>query len=100
VSLAKVTVGWSAAMTHIGGHLGIPAIQRHVPITGITVACFRNWKIIQGWDNWDQAALRETLSASTNAASAGNHGDESVWLLPHSSAVHFHLPLVTSGVGM
>lgn len=63
----KVMVRWSAVMTHTGDHLGMPATNREVRITGITIARIANGKIVQGWDNWDQLALMQQV---TNAAAA------------------------------
>ena len=63
----KVVVRWSAVMTHTGDHLGIPATNRQVRITGITIAQIKDGKIIRGWDNWDQLALMEQLSVARAA---------------------------------
>lgn len=63
----KVVVRWSAVMTHTGDHLGMPATNKKVRITGITIARIVNGKIVQGWDNWDQLALMQQV---TNAAAA------------------------------
>jgi steroid delta-isomerase-like uncharacterized protein len=63
----KVAVRWSAAMTHTGDHLGIPATNRQVRITGITIAQIKDGKIIRGWDNWDQLALMQQLSVARAA---------------------------------
>jgi predicted ester cyclase len=41
-------VRWSAVMTHTGDHLGIPATNRQVRITGITIAQIKDGKIIRG----------------------------------------------------
>jgi steroid delta-isomerase-like uncharacterized protein len=65
----KVVVRWSAAMTHTGDHLGIPATDKPVRITGITIAQIEKGKITRGWDNWDQLAMAQQLAAE-NAASA------------------------------
>jgi steroid delta-isomerase-like uncharacterized protein len=65
----KVTVRWSAVMTHTGDHLGIPPTKKKVRVTGITIAQIRNGKIVEGWDNWDQLALIQELSTT---AAAGN----------------------------
>jgi predicted ester cyclase len=46
----KVVVRWSAEMTHTGDHLGFPATNRTVRITGITIAQIENGKIVRGWD--------------------------------------------------
>jgi steroid delta-isomerase-like uncharacterized protein len=64
----KVTVRWSAAMTHTGDHLGIPPTNKPVRITGITIARIEKGKIVQGWDNWDQLALAQQLSATATSA--------------------------------
>lgn len=66
----KVTVRWSAAMTHTGDHLGIAATNKKVRITGITIAQIQKGKIVRGWDNWDQLALMQQLSAATAAGAA------------------------------
>ena len=68
----KVVVRWSAVMTHTGDHLGIPATNKKVRITGITIARIAKGKIVEGWDNWDQLALIQQLSAAANAASASH----------------------------
>jgi steroid delta-isomerase-like uncharacterized protein len=63
----KVAVRWSSVMTHTGDHLGIPATNKEVRITGITIARIVNGKIVEGWDNWDQLALAQQIS-NTSAA--------------------------------
>ena len=66
----KVVVRWSAVMTHTGDHLGIPATNKKVRITGITIARIAKGKIIEGWDNWDQLALMQQLSTAASTAAA------------------------------
>jgi steroid delta-isomerase-like uncharacterized protein len=63
----KVVLRWSAVMTHTGDHLGMPATNKKVRITGITIARIANGKITEEWDNWDQLALIRQVS---NAAAA------------------------------
>ncbi len=53
----QVVVRWAATMTHTGGDLGIPATNRKVHVTGMTMVHIKNGKIMAGWDNWDQLAL-------------------------------------------
>jgi len=57
----KVVVRWSAVMTHRGDQLGFPATNKKVNVTGISIAEFKNGKIIRGWDNWDQLGLMQQL---------------------------------------
>ena len=69
----KVVVRWSAVMTHTGDHLGIPATNKKVRITGITIARIAKGKIVEGWDNWDQLALMQQLSPDASNAAAASH---------------------------
>jgi predicted ester cyclase len=64
----KVVVRWSSVMAHTGDHLGIPATNKEVRITGITIARIVNGKIVEGWDNWDQLALAQQLTTNVAAA--------------------------------
>jgi steroid delta-isomerase-like uncharacterized protein len=63
----KVVVRWSAVMTHTGDHLGIPATNKKVRITGITIVRIEKGKIVEGWDNWDQLALMQQVSTAVAA---------------------------------
>lgn len=58
----KVTLRWSAVMTHTGDQLGMPATNKKVGITGITIAQIEDGQIVRGWDNWDQLGLMQQLS--------------------------------------
>ena len=69
----KVVVRWSAEMTHTGDHLGFPATNRTVRITGITIAPIENGKIVRGWDNWGQLAPMQQLSTTAAPAKAAAH---------------------------
>jgi steroid delta-isomerase-like uncharacterized protein len=63
----KTALRWSAKMTHKGDHLGMPATNKSVEITGISIARFANGKIIEGWDSWDQLSMLQQLSAAAVA---------------------------------
>jgi steroid delta-isomerase-like uncharacterized protein len=54
---------WTARMTHRGDQLGVPATGRRVEVTGMSMGCFRDGKMVEGWNNWDQMALMEQLQA-------------------------------------
>ena len=64
----KVMVRWSAVATHTGDHLGIPATNRPIRITGITVARIAKGKVVEAWDNWDQLALMQQVAPAAAAA--------------------------------
>ena len=65
----KVAVRWSADMTHTGDGLGLPATNKRVKITGITIAQIEHGKIVRGWDNWDQLAMQQQLAMAAAARS-------------------------------
>jgi steroid delta-isomerase-like uncharacterized protein len=65
----KVTVRWSATMKHTGHFLDMPATQRPVQISGITIARFAGDKAVEAWDNWDQLALVRQISVQAAGAS-------------------------------
>lgn len=64
----KVVTRWSDETVHTGEYRGIPATNRTVRITGMSIAEIHKGKIIRGWDNWDQLALVEQISAQAAAA--------------------------------
>ncbi|HET7890470.1 MAG TPA: ester cyclase [Candidatus Sulfotelmatobacter sp.] len=66
----KVVLRWSAAMTHTGEGLGIPASNRTVRSRGITIARIEGGKIVEGWDNWDQLGMLEQIGVYNQPAIA------------------------------
>jgi steroid delta-isomerase-like uncharacterized protein len=61
----RVVVRWSAAMTHSGDGLGIPASGKPVRITGITIARILDGLIVEGWDSWSQLGMLQQIGAYT-----------------------------------
>lgn len=61
----RVVVRWSAKMTHRGDGLGIPATNKEVQLTGMSIVRIANGQIIEGWDNWDQLTMLEQIGAYT-----------------------------------
>ena len=59
----RVAVRWSATMTHKGTGLGVPATNKRVVITGMSIARIVDGKIVEGWDNWDRLAMLEQIGA-------------------------------------
>lgn len=64
----KVVIRWSDETVHTGEFRGIAATNRTVRVTGISIAEIHKGKVIRGWDNWDQLALMEQISAQAAAA--------------------------------
>jgi steroid delta-isomerase-like uncharacterized protein len=65
----KVVIRWSAVMTHTGDQLGIPATNKRIKVTGISIAQIENGKIVRGWDNWDQLAMQQQLAKAVAGSS-------------------------------
>jgi steroid delta-isomerase-like uncharacterized protein len=56
-----VAARWTARMTHQGEHLGVPATQKSLTITGMIFLRVEGGKIHEGWNNWDQLAMAREL---------------------------------------
>jgi steroid delta-isomerase-like uncharacterized protein len=52
---------WSAAMTHTGDGLGVPATQKPLSITGMSFMRIADGQIVEAWNNWDQHVLVREL---------------------------------------
>jgi steroid delta-isomerase-like uncharacterized protein len=52
-----VAARWTAAMTHLGAHLGFPATGRKVVLTGMTFAVVDEGQIVEGWNETDLQTL-------------------------------------------
>jgi steroid delta-isomerase-like uncharacterized protein len=57
----RVVVRWSAHGTHTGAGLGMPATNRKVSFRGMTWIRFRDGKMFEGYDCWNQAGLMHVL---------------------------------------
>lgn len=57
----QVVVRWSACGTHLGDGLGIRSSGRRVTFRGMTWIRFREGKMVEGLDCWNQAALMQVL---------------------------------------
>lgn len=58
-----VAVRWSANGTHRGESLGFAASNRPAAFRGITWMTFRDGRMVQGWDAWNQGRLLQELQA-------------------------------------
>lgn len=66
-----VVVRWLASGCHSGDGFGIKATKQCVSFRGMTWHRYRDGKLIEGWDCWNQMALLEQLrSAEQHTQSA------------------------------
>lgn len=52
---------WSATMTHSGDQLGVPATQKALTVTGMSLLRVQHGRITDAWNNWDQHVLIREL---------------------------------------
>jgi steroid delta-isomerase-like uncharacterized protein len=57
----EVVVRWAATGTHAGDGLGFPPTGRRVSFRGMTWIRFRDGKMIEGRDCWNQEGLIQSL---------------------------------------
>ena len=59
----NVVVRWRANATHIGAAMDLKPSQRAVSFRGMTWMLFRDGRMIEGWDAWNQGALLQSLQS-------------------------------------
>jgi steroid delta-isomerase-like uncharacterized protein len=68
----QVAIRWRATGCHAGDGLGACATHEVVSFRGITWQRYRDGKLVEGWDCWDQTALAHHLrDADHRRRSAG-----------------------------
>ena len=58
-----VVVRWSAKGSHRGETLGFPASQKRAAFRGMTWLKFRDGRIVEGWDAWNQGRMIQELQS-------------------------------------
>ena len=65
----KVATRWRASGTNDGELMGMPATGKHLEITGNSIDRFdADGKIVETWDQWDNAGFMMQLGISPEAA--------------------------------
>jgi steroid delta-isomerase-like uncharacterized protein len=59
----KVVTRWIACGTQRGDLAGIPATNKHIMVSGISITRVENGKIVEEWQNWDQVGMLRQLGA-------------------------------------
>jgi len=71
-----VCLRWSCTMKHSGKGLGIPAINKNLQTTRITIMRIVGGKFVAGWQNWHMLDLLQPIKgepiAPTNMQRAGS----------------------------
>lgn len=61
----KVVVRWLSSATHTGNFMGIPATNKHITFSGISIYKVEDGKIVDEWYVWDRQGLIEQLGISS-----------------------------------
>jgi steroid delta-isomerase-like uncharacterized protein len=59
----KVVIRWTVTGTHRGDLPDLPASDRAISLSGISIARLRNGKGIESWNNWDGLGMMKQLGA-------------------------------------
>jgi steroid delta-isomerase-like uncharacterized protein len=63
---------WTITMTHTGDFMGLPATERKITATGMSLQRFENGQIVEAWDNWDQLGAFAQLGEISRVQMAMN----------------------------
>jgi steroid delta-isomerase-like uncharacterized protein len=63
----RACIRWSCTCKHTGDGLGIPATQKTVHVTGISIMRIANGRLVEGWQNWDMLGMLEQLQGSSKS---------------------------------
>ena len=64
----RACIRWSCSCKHTGDALGIPATQRTVHVTGISIMRIANGRFVEGWQNWDMLGMLEQIQGLGRSA--------------------------------
>src|SRR5262249_52696242 len=56
---------WTVSGTHAGHTLGLAATNKRVSFAGMSLARVKEGKMVEGWNLWDAARMREQLGFTT-----------------------------------
>jgi steroid delta-isomerase-like uncharacterized protein len=59
---------WTCSCKHTGDALGIPATQRTVHVTGMSIMRIADGRMVEGWQNWDMLGLLQQIQGTNRSA--------------------------------
>ena len=66
----RTVVRWRSEMTHTDEFMGTPPSGKKAMVRGISIIRFKDGKIVDAWDNWDQLGLLTQIGAMQPVAFA------------------------------
>jgi len=67
-----VCTRWSSEGTNDGELMGMPPTGKHIRITGLAMDRIKDGKIVESWNQWDNAGLMQQLGVGEAAAAAAS----------------------------
>ena len=64
----RVCVRWTCSCKHTGDGLGMPATQKNVQVTGMSILRIANGRLVEGWQNWDMLGMLEQIQGLNRSA--------------------------------
>ena len=64
----RVCVRWTCSCKHTGDAMGMPATQKTVHVTGMSILRVANGRMLEGWQNWDMLGLLEQIQGLSRSA--------------------------------
>ena len=65
-----VCTRWTSSGTHDGDLMGIPPTGKHASITGLSIDKIQDGKVVESWNEWDNAGLMQQLGLVGEPAGA------------------------------
>src|SRR5215472_15898404 len=63
----KVFVRWSCMVWHTGDGLGMPATNKSIEVSGMSLVRIANGRFVAGWQNWDMLGMMQQISGESIA---------------------------------
>jgi steroid delta-isomerase-like uncharacterized protein len=63
----KVCARWTCRCKHTGDALGMPATQKTIQVTGISIMRIANGQMVEGWQNWDMLDMMNQIHGSSRS---------------------------------
>jgi steroid delta-isomerase-like uncharacterized protein len=65
-----VCTRWSSEGTNDGELMGMPPTHKHIRVTGLSMDKVQDGKIVESWNQWDNAGMMQQLGIGEPAAAA------------------------------
>jgi steroid delta-isomerase-like uncharacterized protein len=64
----RLCIRWTCSCKHTGNAMGMPATQKTVHVTGMSILRIANGRMVEGWQNWDMLGMLEQIQGLSRSA--------------------------------